>query len=195
MHSRNLYCVDFEITRDGQRSLHIIEIGAIRLDDAFRPCREFSCLVRPPCRIDPIDARVTGLSDQDLALAEPPSSAFPRLLSFIGNAVVLAHNAKYDKTVVEVTCDRLSLAAPNWSYIDTLKLARRFITARSYSLSHLVAEIGISYEKHRALSDCVAAAALFQHIVSIMETDYGEHALQNALDIGRINHAEQGTLF
>lgn len=195
MDPRPMYCVDFETTRDSDKELHIIEIGAILLDDALVPCQEFSSLVRPPCNINPIDARVTGLCDRDLDSAESCSSVFPRLLAFVSGGIVLAHNAKYERKVVEATCQRLGIPFPRWLYVDTLKLARRFIKASSYSLPKLLAGIGISYQQHRALADCIATASLFGHIVSEIAKTGDGAAIERALDIGGIEQLQQRALF
>ncbi len=190
-----MYCVDFETTRDERNQLHIIEIGAIQLDERLKPLREFSSLVQPPCRLNPIDARVTGLSESDLRDQESCSHVFPRFLSFIGDAIILAHNANFEKKIVATTCERLGITSPKLVFVDTLRLAKKFIKADSYSLSNLANTIGLSYSAHRSLSDCHAAARLFSHIIENMRYDDRETAVREAIQLGKLETVVQESLF
>lgn len=191
-----LCCIDFETTRDTSNDLHIIELAAVRLSPELLPDKHFSSLVRPPCRMHPVDINVTGLTDNTLAKAEELNGVIHRFFSFVDDAVVIAHNAVYDRKVVEVSCKRLGIQPPDWNYVDTLRLAKKNLQCKKYSLDALLEHIGTpSSSGHRALADCRSTSQLFRHIVHELAKAKGQSALQYAIETGRLETESQLGLF
>ena len=151
--------IDVETTGFDPAKEHIIEIAAVRIADGIIG-EEFSSLVNCGCPIPPPITRLTGIDDAMLA----PAPGFPAisdaLREFIGDSVIIAHNAPFDKGFV----DRV-LKLPN-KWLDTVALARLiYPTASSYSLGNLIVQIGEENdEAHRALSDARATAMLFNRL-------------------------------
>ena len=87
--------VDLETTglRPGQSG--ICEIGAVRLR-GFEVEAEFETLVDPGLPIDAGASAVTGLRNEQLRGAPRPAEAVRSFLDFAGDAVLVAHNARFD---------------------------------------------------------------------------------------------------
>ena len=73
---------------------------------------------------------LTGLTDRQLRGAPPPPDAVRRFLAFAGDAVLVAHNARFDLAFLDRETERLTgsrLAAP---VVDTVALARTLLAGR-----------------------------------------------------------------
>ena len=160
----NIYTViDVETTGFEPAKEQIIEIAAVRITDGIIG-GEFSSLINCGRPVPPPITRLTGIDDAMLASAPAFAEISDALRDFIGESIIIAHNAPFDKSFV----DRV-LKLPN-KWLDTVALARIiYPTASSYSLGNLVAQIGeVNDEAHRALSDARATATLFNRLC----TDY-----------------------
>jgi DNA polymerase-3 subunit epsilon len=86
------------------------------------------CLIRPPQgRVDAANYRVHGIGWPRLRTAPTFAQVWPRALAFIesaGAAFLAAHNASFDRTVLEASCDAAGLAAPTLPWVCTFKLAQ-----------------------------------------------------------------------
>src|SRR6476620_7860346 len=71
------------------------EIGAVRVRRLALEER-FQTLANPGARLDPAIAALTGLRDADLRKAPPVQAAVRRFIGFAGDAVLVAHNARFD---------------------------------------------------------------------------------------------------
>ena len=117
---------DLETTGMGPSAAGIIEIGAARVRGG-QVTAEFTQLVNPGVWLPPFITRLTGIDDA--MLAEQPSLAqvWPRFVEFLGDDVMVAHNAKYDLAFLNaasVAHSGRALANPT---LCTLRLARRLL--------------------------------------------------------------------
>ncbi len=148
---------DLETTGLG-RSARICEIGAVRVA-SLELADEFQTLVDP---LGPLPAGIstlTGIRDADLRGAPRSSVAVRSFMGFARDAVLVAHNARFDRSFLDRDLDRLAgrrLAAP---VLDTLALARTLLAGRAKrtglaALSHF---FGTAVRPcHRALPDAQA---------------------------------------
>lgn len=158
------FCVlDIETTGGVAADLGITEIGAIRYVGGEVE-RTFHTLVDPGLPIPPFITILTGITHAMLIGAPPVAEAIPTLIEFIGDAVIVGHNVRYDLGYLNAAAvangyERL----PNRS-IDTLRLARRLLAAetRDYRLGTLAAHFrSPTTPVHRALEDATATAHVF----------------------------------
>ena len=142
--------------RSGHR---LIEIACVELEDYLPTGRTFHRYVHPERDIDPGAERVHGIS---LAfLTDKPRFAEPdvcdALIEFIGDSVVIAHNAGFDRGFINRELERAGrqiLAEHRW--IDTLALAQKRFPGMYNSLDALCKRFKISLverDKHGALID------------------------------------------
>jgi DNA polymerase III epsilon subunit-like protein len=164
--------LDFESQGMDPLTTNITEVGAIMIEginhikgfesdvwDSIEHER-FSYLVYeesyPPQTQEVID--VTGITDDILKkTGQPPEKVFINLYDLVKKAdVILAHNAKYDRTIFEQYCKRYSKDIPKKEWVCTIHdvpYPKRFGCKK---LSHLALDHGVRMdgrELHRAVSD------------------------------------------
>jgi len=154
--------VDLETTGEAAEALGITEIGAVVVEGG-RLGATFAALVNPRRPIPPFVSRLTGITDAMVADAPPLAEVLPRFLAFAGDAVLVAHNARFDMSHLAAAHLRLlgrPLARPS---LCTLRLARRLLPELCRrSLDAVAAAFGLDTSgRHRALPDArIAAEAL-----------------------------------
>jgi DNA polymerase III epsilon subunit family exonuclease len=161
--------VDLETTGLRPGSSQICEIGAVRVR-SFEMVEEFQTLCDPRVPLGAAVSALTGLTDRQLQGAPPPSLAVRRFLSFAGDAVLVAHNARFDLAFLDRETERLTgsrLAVP---VVDTVALARRLLSGRipRASLAQLSYFFGTAVQPcHRALPDAQATAEVLLALIGL----------------------------
>jgi DNA polymerase-3 subunit epsilon len=131
-------------------------------------------------------ATLTGIADADLAGAPGAAEAVRRFLAFAGDAVLVAHNARFDLRFLDREVERLAgrrLAAP---VVDTVGLARRLLAGRvaRASLSSLSHFFGTSVRPcHRALPDAQATAEILVALIGLAQ----ERGARTVADLCRLS--------
>ncbi|KKQ67633.1 MAG: polymerase III subunit epsilon, DNA polymerase III subunit epsilon protein [Candidatus Peregrinibacteria bacterium GW2011_GWF2_38_29] len=160
--------IDLETTGLDVVADQIIEIGAVKFDKSGIK-EEFQTLVNPNIQIPPEVTRITGISNSDLENAPQAHHVTEKLKVFIGDLPFVVHNADFDITILR----RAIFEFPN-EYFDTITFSQILLPRmRSYSLETLSRTFKLTHEeKHRALSDAKATAALFNMLLGkIKELD------------------------
>jgi len=159
------FCVlDLETTGLSPDIDAITEIGAVRYEQGVETGRfqtlVIQTLVNPDAPIPPRITVVTGITQAMVIDAPRIGEALPSLLEFIGDAVIVGHNVRFDMSFLNAASIRLGYSRlPNRS-VDTLRLAQRLVRndLRSFKLSSLAAP---TTPNHRALDDTLATAHVF----------------------------------
>jgi DNA polymerase III epsilon subunit family exonuclease len=163
--------VDLETTGLRPGSSRICEIGAVRVRE-LELQEEFELLVDPGMPIGPVIAALTGLSDSDLRGAPHPAIAVRRFLEFAGDAVLVAHNARFDLSFLDCETERLTGARLAGPVVDTVGLARRLLAGRTSraGLSSLAHFFGTAAQPcHRALPDAQATAEILIQLIGLAQ--------------------------
>jgi DNA polymerase III epsilon subunit family exonuclease len=163
--------VDLETTglRPGQSG--ICEIGAVRLR-GFEVDGEFETLVDPGRPIDAAASAVTGLRTEQLRGAPRPAEAVRSFLAFAGDAVLVAHNARFDLAFLDRETELLTGSRIGAPVVDTVRLARRLLAGRvsSFGLAQLAWFLGTAEKPcHRALPDARATAELLLALIGLAQ--------------------------
>ena len=134
---------DLETTGLDPKSDAIIEIALIKCDENFKIVDEYTTLVNPGMPI-PEDAQaITGITNEEVIKAPYFSDLREKVRDFIGNSVLVAHNADFDTAFLrEYGIDVSSLVI-----LDTFKLASiAFSQERSMNLSSLTESLGYIHQ-------------------------------------------------
>jgi DNA polymerase-3 subunit epsilon len=145
----------------------LIEIACVELDDLIPTGRTFHRYIHPERDIDVDAQRVHGIS---LAfLADKPRFAEPAVveefLDFVADATLIAHNAPFDRSFLNVELERAGRAAlADARWVDTLTLAQKRFPGMYNSLDALCKRFKVSLaerEKHGALIDAKLLASVY----------------------------------
>ena len=172
--------VDLETTGLSPATSSICEIGAVRVRGLELEER-FETLVNPRRPLPASVAALTGIDPLALRAAPPVELAVRRFLEFAGDAVLVAHNARFDIAFLDREVERLTgrrIAAP---VVDTLWLARRVLVGRTprmglASLSHFFGTAASPC--HRALPDAEATAEILLALIGLAQERGAESVAQ-----------------
>ena len=165
----SIVVLDFETTGLSCAADRIIEVGAVRLENG-EVTAELSLLCDPGVPLRPRITEITGITDLMLRGKESPAEAVEKLLAFIGDSAVAAHNAPFDMGMLRAECERMGkgFSAP---VIDTLTFSRKLFPAqRSHKLGAVCKTLGVSLKNaHRAVHDAAATALCLQKMLELAE--------------------------
>jgi len=155
------FCVlDLETTGGSAASCEITEIGAVRYRGGELE-GTFQTMVNPGAEIPPFITVLTGITHAMVIEAPRIEEALPSFLEFIGDAVIVGHNVRFDLSFLNAAAERLGYGRlPNRS-VDTAALARRLVRGdvRNLKLGTLAAHFRSPVTpNHRALDDARATA-------------------------------------
>lgn len=156
-------CIDLETTGLDPKRDKIIEIGAVKVEQNTI-VEEWETFVNPDRKLEERIVELTGICDGQLADAPQMEEVLPKLLSFIGDNILLGHSVLFDYSFVKKAAvnERLTFERNG---IDTLKIARKYLPElESRSLGYLCQYYGITHCAHRALADARATVSLYQKL-------------------------------
>ncbi|MDA3950043.1 MAG: 3'-5' exonuclease [Spirochaeta sp.] len=160
---------DFETTGLHPAVDRVVEFGAVRFTVGTEVA-EFEELANPGMPINADAARVSGITDEMVAGKSPVDAVLPRFMEFVGDAILIAHNAEFDTSFLRAELQRAGLPTVENLIIDTQTLGQKaFPGKKSYSLQNLVEMLGIpGNTAHRARDDARQCMRLFEHCVQAM---------------------------
>ena len=162
LHEVTFCVVDLETTGASARTCEITEVGAARFRGGER-LGTFQTLVEPGTPIAPAVSALTGITDAMVHDAPTPSQVLPTLLEFVGGAVLVGHNLRFDVGFLDAALLADERAPVGLWAVDTLALARRLLgdEVPDHRLGTLADHLGLDHRPtHRALDDVLATADL-----------------------------------
>jgi DNA polymerase-3 subunit epsilon len=151
---------------DGHR---VVEIGCVELLNRIPTGASFHRYLNPERDMPEAAFNVHGLSTDFLKDKPLFVDIVEEFMEFIGDSVLIAHNASFDYGFLCAELDRCQRAAlPRDRVIDTIALARRKHSAGPYSLDALCARYGIDNSrrtKHGALLDAEILAEVYLELI------------------------------
>jgi DNA polymerase-3 subunit alpha (Gram-positive type) len=157
------YCVlDLETTGFSPVTEKITEIGIMKIEGG-KVIDTFSCFVNPEKPIPAKVVEVTNITDDMVKDAETIEKVFPKMLDFIKDSVLVAHNATFDVGFLKHNAKVLGYDF-DFTYVDTLSLAQEvFPEFKTYKLGRIAKNLGIKVEvAHRALDDVDTTVKVFK---------------------------------
>lgn len=149
---------DLETTGLSAENDAIIEIGAVRIRNA-EVVERFGTFVNPQRAIPPYITELTGIDDEMVADAPDINSAVRDFYDFIGDAVLVSHNARFDVSFLKNSAQRAGLAF-NFASLDTLELSRSLVSdIKNYKLDTLCKHFDVKLKNHHRATDDAKATA------------------------------------
>lgn len=124
----------------------------------------FSSLVHPSESIPQFITNLTGITNEMAKHAPEPQSVLPRFIEFIGDNVLVGHNAaSFDMNFVYDACEKCDLILKN-DFIDTLRISKKLHPELAHHrLCDLVKFYSVQQDTaHRAEADAVATVQCFE---------------------------------
>ncbi|MBN8880931.1 MAG: DEDD exonuclease domain-containing protein [Salana multivorans] len=169
LHAVDFVVVDLETTGGAATGDRITEIGAVRVRGG-EVLGELGTLVNPGRAIPPTITVLTGITDAMVVAAPSEEEVVPTFLEFARDAVLVAHNARFDVGFLRAACDRLGIEWPRPLVVDTLALARRVVT-RDEAPNHKLGSLARLFHAavapdHRALTDARATVDVLHGLLA-----------------------------
>ena len=150
----------------------IIEIGAVKLKDG-EIIDKFDKLIKPPKPITERITSVTSITNEMVADCPNEEFAVKEFLKWAGDDVMVAHNAKFDTSFIEMCYKKYNLGEYKNTVIDTLALSRILDQEASrHGLSAITKRYGVEFDEeshHRGDYDALATALVFHKMMKKLE--------------------------
>ncbi len=167
--SDTLFCiVDIETNGSKPHRDQIIEIGAVKLQhgkiiDTFESlvyCSEISEQIQ----------QITGIRIEQTLNAPSLAKVMREFHLFLGDAVFVGHDAKFDYSFTSAMMERVGLAKLMNRSLCTIDLAERTIESERYGLAYLNEQLELYKEAihHRALSDAMTTTKLLKRTLAVL---------------------------
>lgn len=151
------FCVvDIETTGFSTDFHEITEIAAIRVDENFEVIGEFSSLVRISGYVPRQITALTGITDSMLrAQGKPLERVLYETHGFLGEHVMFAHNAGFDRRFLDAGARRVGLGI-NFPLECSIPVFKKQLPGQGrYGLPALAEALRVrGGGEHRALGDC-----------------------------------------
>ena len=163
----NVVVLDTETTGFSLNHDELTQIAAARMEGG-QIVEWFITFVNPGKPIPDEVAHLTDIHDEDVAEAPTPAEALASLVEFVGDAVVVAHNAEFDRNFTTKHPAGYPLLENTW--VDSLDLSRIALPRmKSHRLIDLVRAFGAPRSTHRADEDVAATCALLRILLAGVE--------------------------
>jgi DNA polymerase-3 subunit epsilon len=151
--------IDFETANSSPASA--CQVGLARVRDGA-VVETASWLIRPVSGHDEFNVwntRIHGITADHVAGALGWREQFPQLCDFIGDDVLVAHNAGFDTGVLRKAASVSGDACPEYRYLCSLQVARKVYDLPSYKLPLAAEAAGFTgFAHHDAAADALACA-------------------------------------
>lgn len=164
-----LFCiVDIETNGSKPSRDQIIEIGAVKLQNG-RILDTYESLVYCTEISEQIQ-EITGITLDHTLQAPALTKVMKEFRLFLGDAVFVGHDAKFDYNFVSAMMERVGLQKLLNRSLCTIDLAERTIESERYGLAYLNEQLSLYKEAthHRALSDAVTTTKLLKRTLALI---------------------------
>lgn len=172
LHAVTFVVVDLETTGGSADGDAITEIGAVKVRGG-EVLGEFQTLVNPGRAIPPTITILTGITHAMVVEAPRIETVLPSFLEFLGDAVLVAHNARFDVGFLNAAATATGHDRLTNRVLDTVALARRVVRSevRNLRLGSLAAHFRSPVTPtHRALDDARATTHVLHALLERVGT-------------------------
>lgn len=164
-----VYCVyDLETTGLSNNYDHTIEFGGVKVRGG-EIIETMQTFIKPPRPINAFIAEKTNITNAVVANAPNIEEVIDQILDFIGDSVLVAHNATFDYGFINAELERLGRKPLQNPVIDTLDLARAIHKdRRTYRLGNIARHYRVAYDEdvaHRADYDAKVLSDVFMMMI------------------------------
>ena len=160
--------LDIETTGFSADRDEIIELSALRIVNN-KVTEEFSELINPCCYVSSYISNLTGITQQMLYDAPLAPEVLGRFVEFVSDSMIMGHNVTFDIGFINRNMQKYFNSGFNNDYIDTLKLARKFLPQlKSHKLGLIAQHFNFNTDgMHRGLKDCIVTNMCYQKFLQM----------------------------
>ncbi|HOQ22476.1 exonuclease domain-containing protein [Microbacterium paulum] len=151
--------IDFETANSSSASACAVGLARVR---EGRVVATAGWLIQPPPghdRFFELNIGIHGIRPDDVATAPTWVDQLDALTAFVGDDVLVAHNAGFDMRVLRSACEATDAPCPPYRYICSLQASRKTYDLDSYRLPSVAAAAGfLDFAHHDATADALACA-------------------------------------
>ncbi len=159
---------DLETTGLSNRLDEIIEFGAVKVKNRQEVDR-LQMFINPQRPLPANISALTHITQRDVEDAPTIEQALDRILSFIGDSILVAHNGVFDLGFMNAACRKCGREELKNPMIDTLPLAHYLLDLKSYRLGSVCRKYNVAYDgegAHRADYDAQVLSGCFYHMLN-----------------------------
>jgi DNA polymerase III subunit alpha, Gram-positive type len=160
---------DLETTGLNYKKDEIIEIGAVKVLNG-KIINEFSTFIKPEGNIPAKITEITGINKKMVASAPYIREILGEFLEFIGDSVLVAHNAGFDYGFLKAALEKCDMENTVYTRLDTLALSRALLPElKNHKLDTIAEFLKVDLKHHhRAINDARATAEIFLKFILMM---------------------------
>ncbi|MDI7741699.1 PolC-type DNA polymerase III [Lysinibacillus fusiformis] len=168
--------VVFDVETTGLSTAYdtIIELAAVKIKEG-KVIEKFERFANPHKPLTAKIIELTHITDDMLQNAPEVDQVVTEFKEFIGDSIVVAHNASFDMGFLYTAYEKAGIQGVIHPVIDTLELSR-FLnpTLKSHRLNTLCKRYGIELtQHHRAIYDTEATGELMLHLLKDAKEQHG----------------------
>ncbi|MGG1879287.1 PolC-type DNA polymerase III [Paenibacillus cisolokensis] len=174
---------DIETTGLSITANKIIEIAAVKMQEG-KEIDRYATFVNPHERIPYHIQQLTNINDEMVKDAPELEDVMKEFVAFVGDAVLVAHNARFDVGFIQASLKNLGMETLDNPYLDTVELARLLHPGmKNHRLNTLADKYKVALESHhRAIDDTVALAGILNGLLADAEKMKGIKMLDRLND-------------
>lgn len=148
----------------------MVQIGGVRVVNRRVLTGEtFERIINPGRPIPAESVRFHGITDAMAKDKPPVEVVLPQFRSFVGDAVLVAHNAAFDLKFLQMKEAGTGVSFPN-PVLDTLLLAALIDPEGDHSLDAVARKLGVeAVDRHSALGDALVTAEVLVRLLDLLE--------------------------
>lgn len=149
----------------------VISISAVRIQRGrVQNTGIFNTLVNPGRPIPAESTEIHKIDDSMVTGAPAMSDAYGQFVEYLGDSVLVAHNAAFDKKCLDMAADEAGLPRINNPVLDTIFLSYALHQEiEGHSLEAIAERMGITIEgRHTSLGDARATAHIFLGLLALL---------------------------
>lgn len=149
----------------------VISISGVRIRRGrIQNAETFHSLVNPGRPIPAESIRFHHIEDHMVADAPYISQVYPQFAEFVGDSILVAHNAAFDRKCLEMAAAEAGLPLMDNPVLDTLFLSYGLHEGtEGHGLDAMAERMGITIEgRHTSLGDARATAKIFLGLISLL---------------------------
>ena len=150
----------------------IIEIGAVKMCNG-EILEKYDELIKPPQPLKQTITDVTSITNEMLLDKDNEENAVRRFIEWFGDCPMVAHNAKFDVSFLEMAYQKYHFGEFKNTVIDTLELSRTLDnTYARHSLSAIIKRYDVPWDEnhhHRGDYDAEGTALVFYKMLKKLD--------------------------